>query len=84
MHISLVGKSGQRTISLSQTNPSLKKSIEAPPGFDDSVAFVSNASTREGAMHTDHFPACLVILNRQILERVNLVGSFQSGLQSSP
>ena len=53
MHISLLGKSGQKTIPLSQTNPSLKKSIEAPPGFDTSDAFVSNGSTREGAMHTD-------------------------------
>ena len=53
MHISLVGKSGQKTIPLSQTNPSLKKSIAAPPGFDTSDAFMSNGSTREGAMHTD-------------------------------
>ena len=53
MHISLVGKSGQKTTSLNQTNASLKKSIEAPPGFDTPDAFVSNGSTREGAKHTD-------------------------------
>ena len=52
-HISLVEKSGHKTIPLSRTTPSLKKSIEAPPGFDTSDAFVSNGSTREGAMHTD-------------------------------
>lgn len=53
MHISIVEKSEHKTIPLSRTNPSLKKSIEAPPGFDTSDAFVSNGSTREGAMHTD-------------------------------
>ena len=51
MHISLIGKSGQKRIPLSQT--SLKIPEEAPPGFDTSDAFVSNGLTREGAMHTD-------------------------------